>query len=119
MVAGKCTAASAGGSSLAAVAVAAGGEDTGEELGEECAGAGQRGADDGDITFDGGPSSGGDVVVCSIVWLDTSSLGWGVGLVSSQVGSVELETSRRLRKRRMVVSMTLSLVSLMCTFILA
>lgn len=46
-----------------------------------------------------------------------SQLGSGIG--SSQVGSVELETSRRLRKRRMVVSMTLSLVSLMCTFILA
>lgn len=49
---------------LAAVAIAAGGEDVGEELGEECARAGEGGADDGDVAFDGGPGCGTDVVVC-------------------------------------------------------
>lgn len=36
----------------------------GEEFGEEGAGAGQGGADDGNIAFDGGPFGGADVVVC-------------------------------------------------------
>lgn len=55
----------AGGSGCsAAVAVAAGGEDAGEEFGDEGAGAGEGGADDGDVAFDGGPFCGADVVVC-------------------------------------------------------
>lgn len=64
-VASECTAAGAGGSGLAAVAIAACGEDMGEKLREECAGAGEGRADDGDVAFDGGPGGGADVVVCS------------------------------------------------------
>lgn len=48
---------------LAAVAVAAGGEDVGEEFGEEGSGAWEGGADDGDVAFNGGPFCCSDVVV--------------------------------------------------------
>jgi hypothetical protein len=78
-----------------------------EEAGEEGSCAGEGGADDGDVAFDGGPGGCADVVVWIgvLVWsfVSVGGLYWGDG----QVGSVELEMIRRLCRRRMLVIMTL------------
>jgi hypothetical protein len=56
----------------------------GEQFGEECARAGEGGADDGDVAFDRGPGCGANVVVCCVLdwvidnsWVVHSALtGW-------------------------------------------
>lgn len=92
----------------AAVAVAGGGEDVREEFGEEGACTGEGCADDGDVALDGGPGCCADVGVCLISEVrrrsEVAGLGGGE---DSQVGSSELEMTRRLCRRRMLVIMTL------------
>jgi hypothetical protein len=85
----------------------------GEEFGEEGARAGEGGADYGDVAFDGGPFCGADVVVCVVGWLVRLWFLEGMGTMGlegdrySQVGSVELEITRRLLRRRTLVIKTL------------
>lgn len=88
----------------------------GEEAGEEGACAGEGGADDGDVAFDGGPGGCADVVVWigGLVWFCSFWVGRGSIGENGQVGSVELEMIRRLWRRRMLVIMTLSSIVSRC-----
>lgn len=73
---------------LAAVAVASGREDVGEESGEEGACTGEAGADNCDVAFDGRPGCGADVVVCRWFLLDFTSWDWGLRFVVGLTGWV-------------------------------
>ena len=52
---------------LASVVAPAGGKETREEFGNKRTGAGETGADNGDIDLDGGPHGGPGIVICIFV----------------------------------------------------
>lgn len=83
-----------------------GGEDSGYKFGNERAGCRETGANDGDIAFDCRPSGCAWVVVCELL-ASSSSIVHRIARLDSHVESFESEITRRLCRRRILVTRTL------------